>query len=104
MRDTASVAQAEDLVEQRRGPQVRVLRESRAAVVGERHEAVWPGRGALPGGPLAAQVDADGLTVMAQMSAMLGSMSRPRIVTRSYGPIKARAATGHPYRPRRPLR
>jgi hypothetical protein len=63
----AVVTQLEQLVEQRGRPQVRVLAQPFPAVAGERLERIGLGPAALAGDPVAAQVGADGLAVMAQV-------------------------------------
>jgi hypothetical protein len=59
------VAEAADLVEQRRRPQVRVLDQPQPAVLGEPVEHVRTGRSADAGLPVTGEVGPDGLAVVA---------------------------------------
>jgi hypothetical protein len=75
----AVVPQLNQLVEQRGGPQVRVLSQSLPAVAVERLERVRFGAGPLPGDPAAAQVGADGLAVMTQVPGDRGDRPTPAV-------------------------
>jgi hypothetical protein len=109
----AVVAQLAELVEQRGGPQVRVLGQPFPAVVDERLERIRFTALALPGDPAAVQIGADGLAVMAQVPGDRGDRPAPAVQrTASTSSSRVSMSAGGPFelrvirnrQPRRNLR